>query len=151
MLSLQKEGNKGNTQASNVPGMLRRGNRSLRRFGLFLFLGIAGSCLCPIQSRAQGAPHANTLAWTSSATSGVTGYKVYRATVSGGPYTLVTSTALAASATSYSDTNTTQGVTHYYVVTALVGTNESVFSNQASATDAGTNVNPPSAVTATSN
>lgn len=134
-----------------LPKMLRNRAGALRGFGLFLLLGFAGSCLCPLQSRAQGTPHANSLAWTASTTAGVTGYKVYRATVSGGPYTLVTATALPAGTTSYSDTNTTQGVTHYYVVTALVGTNESVFSTAASATDAGTNVNPPTGVTVTPN
>lgn len=88
----------------------------------------------------QGAAHANHLTWVASTTSGITAYKVYRSTVSGGPYTAIATLGVV---TAYDDTNTIQGVTHFYVVTAMVGTNESVFSNQTSAVDAGTNVNPP--------
>lgn len=127
--------------------MLSHRFRTLSRFGLAAAFLL---CFCNV-SRAQGTPHSNSVSWTASTSTGVTGYKVYRGTVSGGPYTLITTTALAANATSFNDTATTQGVTHFYVVTALVGTNESVFSTQASGTDVGTNVNPPTGVTVTSN
>lgn len=108
--------------------------------------GLIVFTLLAVATIAQGIPHFNALAWTASTTAGVTSYKVYRATVSGGPYTLIGTTANGTT-TTFQDNNTTQGVTHYYVVTALVGTNESVFTTQVSAIDAGTNVNPPTGLT----
>jgi fibronectin type 3 domain-containing protein len=76
--------------------------------------------------------HSATLTWTQSTTTGITGNNVYRGTVSGGPYTLLTTTPLAP-ATTYKDTSVTAATTYYYVVTALVGTEESGYSNQATA------------------
>lgn len=76
-----------------------------------------------------GNPHAVTLNWAASTSSGVTGYKVYRGTTSGGPYTLVKSSAVAG--TSYVDSGVVSGQTYYYVVTAVSNTGESVYSNQA--------------------
>jgi beta-lactamase superfamily II metal-dependent hydrolase/fibronectin type 3 domain-containing protein len=69
------------------------------------------------------------LAWDTSV--GATGYNVKRSTVSGGPYTTI---ANDIAPTSYNDTSVTNGVTYYYVVSALSGANESGDSNQASAT-----------------
>jgi hypothetical protein len=75
--------------------------------------------------------HSVTLSWTAS-TSTVVGYNIYRSTVPGGPYTLVTSSPV--SATTYTDTTVQAGVTYYYVVTAVDASgNESVYSNEASA------------------
>lgn len=97
----------------------------------------------------QGTPHSNKVTWTLSTTSGVTSQKVYRGTVSGGPYTLL-ATIPDGTTTQYLDTNTTQGITHFYVLTALVGTNESIFTSQVSGgPDAGTNVNPQSGLAVT--
>jgi fibronectin type 3 domain-containing protein len=81
----------------------------------------------------QPVTHSVTLSWTAS-TSSVVGYNVYRSTVSGGPYTLLTGTPVAASP--YTDSSSVQaGVTYYYVVTAVDSNgNESVFSNEASVT-----------------
>src|SRR4029453_3870617 len=62
-----------------------------------------------------------SLSWTAS--SGATGYNVKRATVSGGPYTTVNPTPIAA--TSYTDTPLTNGTTYYYVVTAVNASGES--------------------------
>jgi hypothetical protein len=64
----------------------------------------------------QAAPHSVSLTWTAS-TSTVTGYNVYRATVSGGPYTKMNSSVIAA--TSYVDSAVTAGQTYYYVVTSV--------------------------------
>ena len=81
----------------------------------------------------QGTSHYVSLTWTASTSSGVTGYNVYRSTTSGGPYTLLTSSPLGATATSYQDSAVTAGATYYYVATALVGSSESGYSGQASA------------------
>ena len=60
----------------------------------------------------------------------MTGYKVYRGTVSGGTKTLVTTLAVQLS---YKDTATARGVTYYYQVTALSAGSEGPASNEASA------------------
>jgi fibronectin type 3 domain-containing protein len=77
--------------------------------------------------------HSVTLTWTASTTSGVTGYNVYRSATTGGPYTKLTSTALGATTTTYTDSSVIAGATYYYVATALVGSTESGYSTQASA------------------
>ena len=56
---------------------------------------------------------------TWDALSGVSGYSVYRATTSGGPYTKLTTTALGASTTTYSDTTALPGQTCHYVIRGL--------------------------------
>jgi fibronectin type 3 domain-containing protein len=94
-------------------------------FPLVFFL-LTDSCLV----FAQG-PRV-TLTWTQSTSTGLTGNNVYRGTVSGGPYTLLTATPLPAS-TTYLDTTVVSSTTYYYVVTALAGTVESGYSNQATA------------------
>jgi Abnormal spindle-like microcephaly-assoc'd, ASPM-SPD-2-Hydin/Fibronectin type III domain len=72
-----------------------------------------------------------SLSWTAS-TSSVTGYNVYSSTVSGGPYTKLTSTPVAA--TNYTDSGVQQGTTYYFVVTSVNSENqESAYSGQASA------------------
>lgn len=72
------------------------------------------------------------LSWTipsSSGTSPITGYRIYRSTSSN------TETLLVAvgNVTSYRDRATTSGVTYYYKVTAVSAAGESVTSNEASA------------------
>ncbi|HEX7424944.1 MAG TPA: hypothetical protein VF311_13815, partial [Terriglobales bacterium] len=79
-----------------------------------------------------GVPHSASLNWTASTSSNVTGYNVYRATQSGGPYTKLTSSPVAG--TSYTDVTVQAGQTYYYVTTAVdSSSNESVYSNQATA------------------
>lgn len=68
------------------------------------------------------------LTWNTS--SGATGYKVKRATVSGGPYAEIA----IPTGTSYTDTGLTNGTVYYYVVSAYNGGGESANSSQASAT-----------------
>jgi fibronectin type 3 domain-containing protein len=85
---------------------------------------ISGNCIV-------GNPHAVTLTWGASTSQGVTGYKVYRGTTSGGPYSLVKPAAVAG--TSYIDSGVVSGRTYYYVVTAVASTGESVYSSQVSA------------------
>src|SRR5689334_14157797 len=74
--------------------------------------------------------HSVTLTWNASTSSGVTGYKVYRGSVSGGPYSLLSTPGLV---TTYTDNSVQSGQVYYYVTTA-VGSTESGYSNQAQAT-----------------
>jgi hypothetical protein len=75
--------------------------------------------------------HSVALTWTAS-TSTVSGYNVYRTTISGAQYTLVNSSLITALA--YTDTSVQNGTTYYYVTTAVdAGGTESIFSNQVSA------------------
>jgi hypothetical protein len=120
----------------------------MRRWIGILILGLA-FILCP-SAKAQGAAHFDTVSWTASASSGVIGYNVYMSTTSGGPYTKLTTTALASTVTTYQYNGAVAGTTRYFVVTALNGTTESVFSTQVSVVDAGTTVLPPTAVTVVS-
>ncbi len=70
--------------------------------------------------------HAVTLMWDPPATT-VAYYKVYRGTVAGGPYSLLSSNVTS---TTYTDSTVKSGTTYYYVSTTVnVAGLESVFSN----------------------
>jgi Cep192 domain 4 len=76
--------------------------------------------------------HSVTLSWNSS-TSPVSGYFVYRGSVSGGPYTQISSSLVPS--LGYTDSSVTAGSTYYFVVTAVDSSGvQSVYSNQVSAT-----------------
>jgi centrosomal CEP192-like protein/ASPM-SPD-2-Hydin domain-containing protein/Ig-like domain-containing protein/immunoglobulin I-set domain protein len=80
----------------------------------------------------QPVSHSVTLTWTAS-TSTVTGYNVYRSTVSGGPYTKLNLTPVAA--TTYTDTTVQSGMTYFFVVTSVDSSGvESANSTEVSAT-----------------
>jgi predicted phage tail protein len=80
----------------------------------------------------QSVAHSVGLSWIASP-SAVIGYNVYRATISGGPYTLLNSASVTT--TQDNDANVQAGQTYYYVVTAVDSSNrESAYSNQGSAT-----------------
>jgi len=80
----------------------------------------------------QPVSHSVTLTWTAS-TSTVSGYNVYRSTVSGGPYTKLNSTLVAA--TTYVDSTVQAGQTYFYVVTSVDSSGvESADSTEVSAT-----------------
>jgi hypothetical protein len=80
----------------------------------------------------QPVAHSAALSWIASPST-VVGYNVYRATISGGPYTRLNSSLVPT--TQYSDANVQSGQTYYYVVTAMDSSNmESTYSNQSSAT-----------------
>jgi len=84
-------------------------------------VSVSGSGISPPQHRV-------TLSWNPSTSSGVIGYYVYRAGVSGGPYTKLTSLD---SSSTYIDTSIQSGKTYYYVVTSVNGTGkQSIYSNQ---------------------
>jgi hypothetical protein len=95
-----------------------------------------------VADSATGSPQSVTLAGTGvpevllswNADSGsLNGYNTYRSTVSGGPYTKLTSSPQAAN--SYTDLAVQSGNTYYYVVTAVSTSNvESGYSDQAVAT-----------------
>jgi len=75
--------------------------------------------------------HSVSLTWVAS-TSTVSGYRVYRGTTSGGPYTLVSSGLV--SVLTYTDSTVQAGATYFYVVTAVDSSgNESAFSNEVQA------------------
>lgn len=97
----------------------------------------------PTGLTATGSNAQVALSWTAS--SGASGYNIYRSTTSGGPYTVIQS---GVESTTYTDTGVTNGTTYYYVVTAVNGSVESGYSNQAAATPGGL-PNPPADLTAT--
>jgi hypothetical protein len=75
------------------------------------------------------------LNWNDNTEPDLAGYNVYRSTTSGGPYSQINGSLVTASA--YSDTTVTNGITYYYVVRAVDGSNNSSGnSNEASATPA---------------
>lgn len=75
--------------------------------------------------------HVVKLSWTASTSTNVVSYRVYVATVSGGPYALIG----MAPGTGYSDLNAISGNTYYFVVTAVDSNGlESAYSNEATAT-----------------
>jgi centrosomal CEP192-like protein/HYDIN/CFA65/VesB family protein/Ig-like domain-containing protein len=75
--------------------------------------------------------HSVALSWNAS-TSTVSGYNVYRSTVSGSSYTKINSSLVAGLA--YTDATVLSGTTYYYVTTAVdSSSNESTYSNEASA------------------
>jgi hypothetical protein len=93
---------------------------------------LGDSCGAIVPPPPPPAPRTVTLTWNPSSTTGVVGYNVFRGTVSGGPYTLITPTRVTG--TSYVDSSVVNGQTYYYVVTAVDSSNnQSVYSNQASA------------------
>lgn len=88
-------------------------------------------------------PASVPLSWTASISSDVTGYNVYRGSVTGGPYTL----AGSSTTNSFTDTSVASGTTYYYVARAVIANNlESVNSNELSVT---TPPLPPTSLTVT--
>lgn len=83
---------------------------------------------------AQNTPHSVSLSWSPDTTA-TGGFNVYRATVSGGPYTKIGT--VGAGVLAYVDATAVGGTTYYYAVTALdtaTPPDESSYSTQASAT-----------------
>ena len=75
--------------------------------------------------------HSVSLTWSPS-TSTVIGYNTYTSSVSGGPYTKLTSAPVSAS--SYTDSSVVAGQTYYFVVTSVDSSNvESAYSAEVSA------------------
>lgn len=79
------------------------------------------------------ASYSVAVSWSASTSADITGYNTYSSTTSGGPYTKLTSTPVAAM--TYTDSTVHAGLTYYYVVTAVDSANvESAYSSQISAT-----------------
>jgi hypothetical protein len=100
-------------------------------FGSFRWLGLLSlSCFVmvgPATALTYDTDGNVSLQWPANSESDLAGYNVYRATQSGGPYAKLNGALVTAP--SSVDTQTTDGTTYYYVVTALdqVG-NESGYS-----------------------
>jgi len=62
--------------------------------------------------------HTVALTWIASTTLTVTGYNVYRSSVSGTGYAKINSSLILAPLVSYTDTTVQNGTTYYYVATA---------------------------------
>jgi hypothetical protein len=74
------------------------------------------------------AQHSVSISWDPSASTNAAFYKVYRGTVSGGPYNLL---ATNITASTYTDSTVQSGATYYYVTTTVSTAGlESIFSNQ---------------------
>lgn len=85
----------------------------------------------PMNLSATAGDTAVSLDWDDNSETDLAGYNVYRSTTSGSPYTKIVTTTNS----SYDDSDLTNGNTYYYVVTAVdVSSNESAYSNEASAT-----------------
>lgn len=93
---------------------------------------VSSSSGSPINISLKGTCHWVTLSWTASTSTSVVGYYIYRATQTGGVYSPLNSTPIAA--TSYNDTSVSPGSQYYYVITAVNSDGvQSINSNQASA------------------
>ncbi|HEU4760126.1 MAG TPA: hypothetical protein VFT91_09125 [Dehalococcoidia bacterium] len=85
-------------------------------------------------SAAPGAPAPRVeVSWTATADTYAAGYRVRRATTSGGPYSPIAEVT-PRTATTYTDTTVTGGTTYYYVVRSFYQSWQSADSNEASAT-----------------
>ena len=101
---------------------------------VLLFAIVTGGCSGQVSEARNPAAvaHSVTLSWTAS-TSDVTGYYIYRATQTGGPYTKLNSTPVAE--VIYFDSTIQSGHSYFYVVTAVDSSNvEGGYSNEVSAT-----------------
>jgi ASPM-SPD-2-Hydin domain-containing protein/centrosomal CEP192-like protein/Ig-like domain-containing protein/immunoglobulin I-set domain protein len=85
---------------------------------------VSGTGVAPVQ-------HSAALTWNAS-TSTVSGYNIYRSTVSGSGYTKINSSLV--SALTYTDSTVQSGTTYFYVTTSVdSGGNESSLSNEVTA------------------
>lgn len=86
----------------------------------------------PTNLKAQTDRHTIKLTWTASSSPNITNIRVYRSTVSGGPYTLI---ATLPNTTTFTNSGLTIGTTYHYVVSAVNSSGQvSGYSNQASKT-----------------
>jgi Abnormal spindle-like microcephaly-assoc'd, ASPM-SPD-2-Hydin len=68
-------------------------------------------------SGAAAPVHSVALSWTASSSSNITGYNIYRAPASSGPFSQINASLIAG--TAYTDTSVIDGQTYYYVATAV--------------------------------
>jgi hypothetical protein len=94
-------------------------------------LGTYASSTASFQAAIAEAPTVS-LSWNPSTSPNLSGYNIYRGSVSGGPYTAVNTSLVPGS--TYTDSGVQGGLTYYYVATAVDYTGaESVYSNEATA------------------
>jgi len=87
---------------------------------------LGGPCVTGIGA---GSSHSVTLNWTASYSPNIAGYNIYRASVSGGPYTRLNTSLV--NGTSFADTAVQSGQSYYYVATAVdTSGTESSYSNE---------------------
>ncbi|MDF2669147.1 MAG: hypothetical protein K0R67_1453, partial [Paenibacillus sp.] len=92
-------------------------------------VSITAPASAPAGLSATGSSGSVAVSWTAS--TGATSYSVKRSTANGGPYSTIASSVTAVT---YTDTPLTNGITYYYVVSAVTGSSESADSSQVSAT-----------------
>jgi len=92
---------------------------------------LAGILFCALlHTPAQAGPYSLTLGWNASASTGVTGYRIYYGTASGNYTNSLTAVGNVTAATI---SGLAAGVTYYFAVTAINASGlASTFSNQAS-------------------
>ncbi len=104
-----------------------------------------GPPTAPVGLMADAADGEVTLSWTANPEGDVSGYNVWRATTSSGPYTMFNAGLVVP--TTYTDTTVVNNTTYYYVITAVnASLDESPFSNEVAATPMATtagNIGPP--------
>ncbi|HEX7508180.1 MAG TPA: hypothetical protein VF550_15495, partial [Polyangia bacterium] len=102
-----------------------------------------GACTPPSAPTVTAAPGNGTVSLTWTAVAGAVSYSIARSLTTGTGYTSLGSPT-PVNATTFTDSNVTNGITYYYIVTASNGTCGSGNSNEASASPACT---PPAAIT----
>lgn len=88
--------------------------------------GVQGNVTLSGQVAVTVTGHSATLTWNAS--QGATSYNIYRGTASGGPYVKMSSGIVN---TTYTDVQLTHNQTLYYVTTAVNGSGESGYGNEA--------------------
>jgi len=112
--------------AGSLPGSVAVASNATNSPATISLLG-DGAATAP-----QTVSHSVSLTWTPSS-SAVAGYDVYRSEVSGGPYSILDSSIVAAD--SYTDASVQAGLTYYYVVRSVTSAGvQSADSAQTSAT-----------------
>jgi hypothetical protein len=118
--------------SSTVNGVsITAGNTTTQNFSLTASGGgVPGAS--SLSAASSGFTHGIKLTWTAAANNGsvVTNYRVYRATASGGPFTLITTLG---NVLSYTDTGNPSFRTSYYQVVAVNAVGAGPASNTASA------------------
>jgi len=72
----------------------------------------------PTPTPTPSVTHSVDIAWNTSSSTNLQGYKVYRSQISGGPYTNISGT-LATSTLGFTDASVLGGQSYFYVVTSI--------------------------------
>jgi hypothetical protein len=122
-----------------VTWAVTRGSGTISQSGLYTAPRAAESDVITATSQADNTksanasltvlpPHSVSLNWSASPSTDVASYRVYRGTVSGGPYNVLTTNVKA---NTYTDSTVQSGGTYYYVTSAVdTAGAESIFSNE---------------------